>query len=468
MLERELKKLLEEAKKIRQQSVENESASYYNDVFYNLSDFLSKKLSSPLFKNKNAKVIANHFDEILPYIVMSNMDILLLNAKLLIEQPDFKEKFIAGLKKYPYTDGIDRLFYNIWASLNDESNKFDEFIDDNILKAISTADVSRMFYSDMLNRLNEDNQKKFLNFLVENRCDIPYSAIKYKENNKQIIYDNLDLFIENAQNLYALMNFVKDNPAALSQVKDYIDNNEEKAINSIFCETDHLVKIKNATLAEIIRLMILDVMKNESAQFSDIIYNGGGFSRILLIGDKVIKLGDRVTKTFPNNPYIVAPLLRKELSIDDETCFAEVTERVDTNIRPSKEELYQLFKNLRNLGLIWTDIKEGNVGRLNRKNIIHWRENLDPTDEVLGLGAKRGTMILEEGDLVILDADFIYDENDSNINYTNNKALYDEFERRYQKEKKELNEQVEKSKLMVNVETDIDGYDINEKKGVHR
>ena len=60
---------------------------------------------------------------------------------------------------------------------------------------------------------------------------------------------------ENAQNLYALMNFVKDNLAALSQVKSYIDNNEEKAINSIFCETDHLVKIKEPTLKEKIKFI---------------------------------------------------------------------------------------------------------------------------------------------------------------------------------------------------------------------
>ena len=40
MLERELMKLLEEAKKIRQQLIENESASYYDDVFDNLSNFV--------------------------------------------------------------------------------------------------------------------------------------------------------------------------------------------------------------------------------------------------------------------------------------------------------------------------------------------------------------------------------------------------------------------------------------------
>ena len=461
-------KLLEEAKKTRQRSIENNSASYYDDVFYNLSNFISKKLNSPLFKNKNVKIIVNHFDEILPYIVMSNIDILLVNTNLLIEQPNFKKKFIDGLRKYPYTDEVDQLFYNIWVCLNDKPNRFDVFIDEDILKTISTMDLSRMFYLDMLNRLNEDNQKKFLEILVKNKCDIPYSAIEYEGNNKQIIYDNLTLFIENAQNLYALMNFVKDNPAALSQVKSYIDNNEEKAINSIFCETDHLVKIKEPTLKEIIKLIILDVMKNENVKFSDITYNGGGFSRILLIGDKVIKLGDRVTKSFPNNPYIIAPLLRQEFAINNEKCFAEVTERVDTSIKPSKEELYQLYKNLRNLGLKWTDIKEANVGRLKKRNVIHWKENLNPTEEVLGLGTKKGKVILEKGELVILDADFIYDENDPKINYTNNKPLYDEFEKRYQTEKKELKQQEATFETKMAIETKVSDYDIIEHRSIHR
>ncbi len=464
MIEKKLIKFIEESRKIRERSV----ASYYDDVFHNLSKYISKKLNSPLFKNRNAKIIANYFDEILPYIVMSNIDILLLKANLLIEQPNFKEKFIDGLKKYPYIDGVGQLFYNIYACLNGDSDKFNDFIDEDILKVVSSMDLSNMFYSDMLNKLNEDNQRKFLNILIENKCDIPYLAIEYKGNNRQIIFDNLSLFIENAQNLYNLMNFVKDNPTALSQVKDYIDNNEEKAINSIFCETNHLVKIKDPTLKEIIKLIILDVMKNENAKFSDITYNGGGFSRILLIGDKVIKLGDRVTKSFPNNPYIVAPLLRKEFNINNESCFAEVTERVDTSTSVSKEELYQLFKNIRNLGLIWTDIKQSNVGRLKRKNIIHWQENLNPSEEVLGLESKREQMVLDKGELVILDADFIYDENDSNINYANNKLLYDEFEKRYQNEKRKLKELEESQKIVMTREADVSAFDVNENRGIHR
>ena len=458
-------RLLGEAKVLRQQAFENKTASYCYDTFCNLSDFILKNLSSLLFRNRNVRIIVNHFDEILQYIVMSNIDILSLNINLFVKQPNFKEKFVVGLKKYPYPDGVEQLLDNIWNYLDDEQNKFDEFIDDDILKILSTMNLSMDFYLSFLNRINETNQRKFLNLLVENKHDIPYSLIEYKGDNRQVIYKNLPLIMRNSKNLYSLMNFVKYNPIALLQVKNYIDNNEEQAINSIFCKDGYLLKINEPMLREIIKLIILDVMKNEKVKFSDITYNSGGFSRVLLIGDKVIKLGNRITKSFPNNPYIVAPLLRKEFNINGEKCFVEVTERVDTSVKPSKEELYQLFKHLCNLGLKWTDIKASNVGRLNRKNIIHWQDNLYPSEDVLGLGAKRGTKILEERDFVILDADFIYDENDPNINYANNKPLYDEFEKRYQSEKKRLKEKEENFKI---IDSSVSFNDIGEQRGMNR
>ena len=465
MFERKLMKLLGEAKVLRQQAFENKTASYCYDTFCNLSDFILKNLSSLLFRNRNVRIIVNHFDEILQYIVMSNIDILSLNINLFIKQPNFKEKFVVGLKKYPYPDGVEQLFDNIWNYIDDEQNKFDEFIDDDILKILSTMNLSMDFYLSFLNRINETNQRKFLNLLVENKHDIPYSLIEYKGDNVQVIYKNLTLIMRNSKNLYSLMDFVKYNPIALLQVKNYIDNNEEQAINSIFCKTGYLLKINEPMLREIIKLIILDVMKNEKVKFSDITYNSGGFSRVLLIGDKVIKLGNRITKSFSNNPYIVAPLLRKEFNVNGEKCFVEVTERVDTSIKPSKEELYQLFKHLCNLGLKWTDIKASNVGRLNRKNIIHWQDNLYPSEDVLGLGTKRGIKILEEGDFVILDADFIYDENDPNINYANNKPLYDEFEKRYQSEKKRLKEKEENFKI---IDSSASFNDIGEQRGMNR
>ena len=462
MIEKKLQKLLENASDIRETDIKNNNNSYFSDCFYDLSNFITKKINSLFFKSRNAKIIVNHFDKILPFIVFSNTDILCNNFNLLIEQPNFKEKFISGLKKYPYENNIDDLVYVIWNSLRKVPDKFDIFLDNDIFKTLATLDLRWMFYVEILNYVNKEKQKNFLNILVENKVNIPYSMIKYKGNNKQIIYDNLPFVIQNAQNLYNLMSLVKENPVALSEVKEYIDNNEEKAINSIFCETSHLVKITDPTLKEIIKLLIIEVVKNENIKFSEITYNGGGFSRVLLIGDKVIKLGNRITKSFPNNPYIITPLLRKEFNIDGESCFVEITERVDTNIKPSCEELYQLYKNLRDLGLIWTDIKEINVGRLKKENVIHWNEELKPSEEVLGLNAKRGDIILKKGDLVILDADFIYDEKDPNINYSNKKSISSEFEQRYQREKREAKKEKTIERSNVNIFDQLNNYDTSE------
>ena len=114
MFEKKLLKKLKEASLIRQRAVENHYASYFNDNFQDLSEFILKNLSNSLFKNRNLKVIANHFGEILPYIVLSNIDIILLHFESLSKQPYFKEQFIEGLKKYPYVDGLEQILYNIY------------------------------------------------------------------------------------------------------------------------------------------------------------------------------------------------------------------------------------------------------------------------------------------------------------------------------------------------------------------
>ncbi len=442
MNEKKLLKLIHNAQELRNETISTNSNGYNYDGFDELKRFILKKLHSPLFNDKNAQIIANHFDEILPLIVMSNIDIIFLYSNVLIKQPGFKEKFKEGLKKYPYKNCIHCIFYEMNICLG--TDEFNNFIDEEILTIFASQNLG-FNCCDIFNSLNEVNQSTFLYLLVQYKANIPYLAFEYKGNNKQIIYDNIDLFIHNSQNLYTLMNFVKDNPVALSKVKEYIDNNEEQAINSIFCETDKLEKITDSDLKEMIKILILEIVKNEKVNFSDITYSGGGFSRIILIGDKVLKLGDRWTKTFPNNPYIIAPLLRQEVKMGNSSCFIEITEKVDTSERPTEEELYQLYKKLRDIGLIWTDIKGTNVGRLKKENIIHWNEELNPSDEVLGFSDRRGSEVLKEGDLVILDADFIYDENDPNISYVNQVDINKSFSERYQKEK---NEQIKTSEVL--------------------
>ncbi len=63
---------------------------------------------------------------------------------------------------------------------------------------------------------------------------------------------------------------------------------------------------------------------------------------------------------------------------------------------------------------------------------------------------------------------FIYDENDANINYTDNKPLYDEFEKRYQSEKIKLKEREEVPKIEMAMQTNASNYDISEHGVMHR
>ena len=84
MFEKKLIKLLEEANMIRQEEMRNRSASYYHDYFPKLEDFLFKQLGHPLFQKRNAQIVVNHFDEILPFFVSSNNDIILSYARLLM------------------------------------------------------------------------------------------------------------------------------------------------------------------------------------------------------------------------------------------------------------------------------------------------------------------------------------------------------------------------------------------------
>ena len=170
-------------------------------------------------------------------------------------------------------------------------------------------------------------------------------------------------------------------------------------------------------LKEILHLIIKEIAENEKVQINSLEYlDCGEFSCVYKLGDKIIKIGqNRLTKTFPNNPYIIKPLLRKSFEIGENvSIFIEVCENIKTNCC-SDEDVYIMYKKFRDLGLIWMDPKKTNIGILLKDNIIHWNKNLNPCDEALMLDTYRGTEELKAGDMVLCDADCIHDENEKNL-----------------------------------------------------
>ena len=176
-------------------------------------------------------------------------------------------------------------------------------------------------------------------------------------------------------------------------------------------------------------------MLYENARLSDLKWNFNGFfSDVLFIRDKVIKMGEsRYTLKFPNNPYIIKPLLRKTYSNDDNQLIVEITERCLSDCC-TMDDAYYLYKKLRDLDILWCDIKISNIGKLKKDNEIYWWYKFKPSDSELELDSYRGNEELKSGDIVLLDADDLHDlKNGNKINLYNKTDI--EFSKRYRLEK---------------------------------
>lgn len=283
-------------------------------------------------------------------------------------------------------------------------------------------------------------------YLINSTISIKLTSFLLK-NNLYVdkVYQNFDNIISNnIKDLYELKKQGTLNKETSTKISKIVQNNEEYLNNTIedilkeiygekFNSKDFKVGI------DTIKIIIKELCQNENKTYGDIEYLGKGtFSYVLAVGGKVLKIGiKRYNDSFPNNPYIITPLLRESIKINEENkIFLEVTERVDTKTEVTTEELYQLYKKIRALGLVWTDVAKRNVGRLKKDNIVHWNTPLYPTDEALELKKYINASQLKKGDLIILDADHIYEGYKYNL--TNK-----EFEDRYQEELKEKNKYYE-------------------------
>ena len=208
---------------------------------------------------------------------------------------------------------------------------------------------------------------------------------------------------------------------------------------------------------QLVEMFIKDIMKHEKVSIDDITEAGDGKTcAALKIGEYVLKVGKtRRTKTFKNSSRILQPIIRREIETNSDTFFVEVQNEVEANWfkeNPKKvfEVMYGVYKDLRDDGLVWTDIKMSNIGRLKKDNRINYKEmvhdengnlvakEIIPSEAATGLKGKQGK-ILKAGDYVLLDTDFVFDENDlpdgKQIKDILMKLYYENFELKYKKEK---------------------------------
>ena len=200
--------------------------------------------------------------------------------------------------------------------------------------------------------------------------------------------------------------------------------------------------------------IIYELQREQNVRMVDIEKIGrGGYSKVYQIGEKVLKIGKpRETYKIPNHPRILQPLTRTNLidERDNNKIFGciEVSDRVDMLCNSKEQEkaleeneeavekLYQIYKELRDDGIIWTDVRFANVGKLRKRNVPKLDgEEMDVDPEAVGMDKSVKGKVLEVGEWVIIDTDYIWREEDNKSMAYSKKSYFKEFERRWHQER---------------------------------
>lgn len=406
-----------------------------------LDKFYKDKLELSPFRRRNGQILLKHLGTMLKLSNQENIE--WLGYKAIYSQEKFMETLAASIDKYSFSMEISELFQQLYTKIDNENLRKNIFTAD-MNKKLVEMNLSSNSYARLYSMMTPAQRNNLLEQLLSNNININYSKFLPYNDTITFIKNNIDIIYTHGGNIIDIKRLMelKREDKFVSKINAYIDNNPYIMVNSIIdiLKTKILnnKKINFNKYRSFIFLLLDEISKNESTSISSTEFIGtGGYSAVFAIKTKVIKIGiERKTPHFPNNPYILKPLLRKTITIDNIPIFFEVIEKVDTNINDiTKEEIYKLYKNIREIGLIWTDVKIDNVGRLIKDNKIYWYENITPSDETLEFTKTIGNHQLKKGELIVLDGDYIYNENDHNIN-SKMSNLQTEFEKTYQKELK--------------------------------
>lgn len=406
--------------------------------------YLHKKITSKQYNKYYINVVIKRLNDIFNNLTVSDL-LFLIELDELLNNTQFIDKLydnIISLKNskdiYYY---INQKLYRKFEKYPYLKEKFNstKFIDDLINRNLNPYDYNMYFRF-----FDENNQKYFIDKCIENKININYwgnfgGVFQFlSDNNINYVNSRIIDILPYTDDIFLIKDYYKDSDKKeiiekfIETHPECVYKNIESKIKDVYHKNDQ--GIPNQDILDIANMIIKEIVAEDNTKMNDINYVIGGYSLVIFTNSKVIKIGgERQTELFPDNPYIVTPLIRKNLSNDDCKCFIEVTEKVQGNIKVTDEELYELYKKLRDLGLVWTDVDEKNVGRLEKANTIYWNKNIAHETNYLTFDGKVGEGMLQAGDLIILDADWIYKENDPNIEVPRS-SKYPEFEERYQEE----------------------------------
>lgn len=177
-------------------------------------------------------------------------------------------------------------------------------------------------------------------------------------------------------------------------------------------------KLYNKTIGTIIKEGQQEKIKaivEEIAQGEQVLpeyESNGNFSMTYKIKDKRLKIGyEKENYQIPYHPRIMYPIFRKNYRSKDQKrdLYLEVYEEGDNNHdNITDEELLQVYLELREAGIFWSDAHKRNLVRLKKdNNLPDWVIKNDHT--MFGfMDNKQEHKVLKKGEVVICDLDSIY------------------------------------------------------------
>ncbi len=325
-------------------------------------------------------------------------------------------------------------------------NNYNELID-NVPRKFFASVIETLYQNEKLKDFMDEkfvfNMNRARGNNVEIVCKI-YLISKSEKEREKFLTEKIPQIIEqiNEDNIHDYLKLKSQDRVIREKLNQKIIKNKRKYIEDyILGRVNQDYVYLDDVMIDLLEKIIEEILEHENLDWIDINYRiSGGYSSIFEIGSKILKIGEkRETYRIPYDKRILQPLIRINLSdlSSDNIGTIEVCEKVLTKEDISDEELYQIYRELRERGKIWADIKAENVGILLKENKRHWDKNLADSKRALGYMEdeffNEEDEVLPAGEYIIIDSDYIYNESNKCIPWLSGLAL--DFEIRYYQEK---------------------------------
>lgn len=293
--------------------------------------------------------------------------------------------------------------------------------------------------------------------LIERKIARPQDVLNMVKS--MMIHGKMDFIKENMSNIAELTSLPIETLQLLNMgkidttvYKEIINTRKDAVVKEMLNQTVSGIDCeKSEETVELITMMIDEVVKNENLNFYDIKpITRGGYSMVFRVGEKVVKIGKLPEKyQIPrNSKRFLQPITRYKFNAMTDkhpVDFGfEIAERCETNCEFSLDEIYQVYKDIREQGMVWTDCKPANLGKLKKDNIVHlpsFKGVKKTHHSRVGFEEDNDVDILPAGETVLLDLDYVFNANDPNMIVPLN-SLYDSLEKRYRNEQREMKKEM--------------------------